>query len=164
MAIENKELTPEKKNDYKELLLNLSSSIKEKETLTSDEIKIDENLDSLSLKLDSLSTQEQANELLDDVKKELQALKEYWEYKDLSEQLEWKIEDFEKKTKNITKQKLWELQKNIYETNPNLTKEQIITKANKWRQKSSEEISWIVWSLSKKKGWIWKLARKATKW
>lgn len=161
MIIENKELTSENKNDYKELFSDLLKEIKKKEVLVSQKIKIDEKLDKLSSKLDSLNTQEQANNLLDDLKKELQNLKEYWEYKELSENLQLKVEDFEKKIKDITKKQLWELQKNIHKTNSDVTKEQIILKANQWRKKAFEEVSWIVLELSKKEGLIWKLAKKA---
>jgi len=163
--MKNKEaLTSKEKNKYKNLLSDLSKSIKNNEKLNHKKNQVDKKLEWLAWKIDTIKTQEQAHNLLDDVKKELQALKEYSEYNELSKKLEWKIEDFEKQVKSTTQQQLWKLQQNVITTNPELTKEQILSKADKWRKKATKEVSWIVARLAKKWGFLWKLAQLANKW
>jgi len=105
--MKNKEsLTPERKDEYKKLLSELSESIKKKEDSSSQKIQVDEKLGELTSKIDSLKTQGQANDFLDDVKKELQVLKVYSKYHELFEKLEKKVEEFEEQFKKTIQQQL----------------------------------------------------------
>ena len=158
----NKEkiLTENEKNEYKDLLSELSSSIKNAE-LNQKELNLYEKLTLLSRKIDKLWTKEQAYDFLDEVKNELQPLKEYAEYKKLFGDLERKVEDFEKQVKKHTKVQLSNLENDIIKTNLNLTKEQILSKADEWRKKAKNEMSWIVSMLAKKWWLLWKLAKLA---
>jgi len=162
MSIDDKKIeskiTIETKNEYKKLLSELSQSIKKTKQSISIKIDVDEKVWKLSWKIDELETQQQANDFLNDVKEELQVLKEYTEYKDLFELLEKKVEFFQKQIKKDTKNQLWELQQQIFE---NKKPTNIVSKASEWRKIHAEFISWIVDSLVKKWGFLWYFARLA---
>ena len=155
------EITQQEKNDFKKLkklLEDMALSIKKEENLSEklshETTDVDEKIWKLSSKIESLSTQKEASDFLNEIQSELWALKEYSE-------LEKKVDELKDKYSQNVKTKLTYLQKDIFDKN-NLTKEQLLIKSIKWRKKSAEKIwEWIVSKLAQRNDWIWKIARKA---
>ncbi len=154
-------ITQQEKNDFKKLLEDMASSIRNEEKLSNKTTEVDENILKLSSKIESLSTQKEASDFLNEIQCELWALKEYSEFKNILSDLEKKVDELKDKYSQNVKTKLTDLQKDIFDKN-NLTKEQLLIKANEWRQKSAKKIwEWIVSKLAQRDDWIWKLAKKA---
>ena len=154
-------ITQQEKNDFKKLLEDMASSIRNEEKLSNKTTEVDENILKLSSKIESLSTQKEASDFLNEIQSELWALKEYSEFKNILSDLEKKVDELKDKYSQNVKTKLTDLQKDIFDKN-NLTKEQLLIKANEWRQKSAKKIwEWIVSKLAQRDDWIWKLAKKA---
>ena len=149
------EITQQEKNDFKKLLEDMASSIKNKkeEKLSYETTDVDEKIWKLSSKIESLSTQKEASDFLNEIQSELWALKEYSE-------LEKKVDELKDKYSQNVKTKLTGLQKDIFDKN-NLINEQLLIKANEGRKQAFKEIKHLVDKLLKKGGLIWKIAKKA---
>jgi len=157
----NIEITQQEKADFKKLLDDMAQSIKKEEKLSNKTIQVDENIKKLSSKIESLSTQKEASDFLNEIQDELWALKEYSEFKNVLSDLEKKVEELKDKYSKNIKSKLTDLEKDIFDKN-NLTKEQLLKKANEGRQKASNKIkNWIISKLAQRDDWIWRLAKKA---
>ena len=150
-------LTPEQKNDLKQLLDEFSKEISE---LNNQEIK--NKLDNLKSEIPGLN-QENIKDFLKNVKAELNILKDYAEYKNIVGQLESKIEEIEKEILNPTKDELSKLQQNIKKIHniEDLSPEEIKNIADINRKKHAKHIEWIVEKLAQRNDWIWKIAKKA---
>ena len=157
----NIEITQQEKDDFKKLLDDMAQSIKKEEKLSNQTVQIDENILKLSSKIETLSTQKEASDFLDEIQDELWALKEYSEFKNILSDLEKKVDDLKDKYSQNVKNKLTDLEKDIFDKN-NLTKEQLLKKAAEWRKQASNKIkNWIISKLAQRDDWIWKLAKKA---
>lgn len=150
-------LTPEQKNDLKQLLDEFSKEISE---LNNQEIK--SKLDNLKSEIPGLN-QKNIKDFLNDVKAELNILKDYAEYKNIVGQLESKIEEIEKEILNPTKDELSKLQQNIRKVQniENLSPEEIKKIADSNRKKHAKYIEGIVEKLAQRNDWIGKIAKKA---
>jgi len=157
----NIEITQQEKDDFKKLLDDMAQSIKKEEKLSNQTVQIDENILKLSSKIETLSTQKEASDFLDEIQDELWALKEYSEFKNILSDLEKKVDELKDKYSQNVKNKLTDLEKDIFDKN-NLTKEQLLKKAAEWRKQASNKIkNWIISKLAQRDDWIWKLAKKA---
>ena len=114
-------LTPEQKNEIKQLLNEFAQEISD---LNNDNIK--SSLDHLKEEVSDLNSKN-VKDFLDDFKAELNILKEYTEYKNIVTKLEQKIDKIEKEIINPTKDELASLQKHIRQTKDieNLSPEEI---------------------------------------
>lgn len=159
---DKEKITNEEKQDFKKLLKDLSDSL-EKSNQKNNLLEnwLDENLNDLLMKVDSMQKKNQMQEMLTWLKNEIFTLKKNKEYREIFEMLEKKLEDYEKKAKQEIKDELSELQKII---NPkDLNSKEMIQKADKWRENEAKEIWSIVSDLEKRGGLIGKLAIKANK-
>lgn len=149
-------LTPEQKNEIKQLLNEFAQEISD---LNNDNIK--SSLDHLKEEVSDLNFKN-VKDFLDDFKAELNILKEYTEYKNIVTKLEQKIDKIEKEIINPTKDELANLQKHIRQTKDieNLSPEEIKKLAQEGRKKHSQEITGIVEKLAQRDDWIGKIARK----
>jgi chromatin segregation and condensation protein Rec8/ScpA/Scc1 (kleisin family) len=115
----------------------------------------------LSDKMDWINTIDDAKKLLEDVEKEIAALKEYKQFKELLSTLEEKVEELRKKYTQPFKKELADLQKKVV-TDSNISPEQIKKQAKIWRENAKKEIEeWIVAKLAQWNGWIARIAQKA---
>jgi alpha-D-ribose 1-methylphosphonate 5-triphosphate diphosphatase PhnM len=154
-------ITEQEKNDFKELLTELSFNIKIIEKKEWKTTEVDEHLMDLSMKIENINTTEQANDFLNEIQLELSALKDYSEFKNILSSLEKKVDELKNKYAQYTKKELNNLQQTVLDKSK-LTKEQIILKANIWRKKASSKIkNGIVAKLAQRNDWIWKIAQKA---
>jgi len=157
----NIEITNEDKENFKKLLEDMALSIKNEEKSSDKITEVDKNISKLSLKVENLSTKEEANDLLNEIQDELWVLKEYSEFKNILLSLEKKVDELKNKYSQSVKNKLTKLEEHIIDKN-NLTKEQLLAKAKEWRTKASNNIGkWIVSKLEQRDDWIWRLAKKA---
>ena len=159
----NKEklFSKEQKQDFSDLLIDLAKDIKQAEQKEWISTEVDEKLAELSNKMEWINTIEDAKKLLEDVEKELAALKEYKQFKELLTTLEEKVEDLRKKYTTPFKKELNDLQKSVI-SDSNISPEQIKKQAKIWREKASNEIEkWIVAKLAQWNGWIARIAQKA---
>ncbi len=153
-------ITQQDKNDFKKLLEDMALSIKKEEKSSNKTTEVDENILKLSSKIESISTQKEASDFLNEIQDELWALKEYSEFKNILSSLEKKVDELKDKYSQNIKSKLTDLQKDIFDNN-NLTKEQLLKKADEWRKQASSNIkNWIVSKLAQRDDWIWRLAKK----
>lgn len=161
MSVEK--LSQNQKDGIKNLLEWLSDSIKTAEQ-NLENTPVDTEMDKLVAKVANLETQSQADNLLEDVKLQLWALKEYNQYKELSLQLQDKVSDFEKMTTQNFQKQLGDLKKELVKKplNPHTAnKKEIIEAAELGRTADELEITSVVDSLILKGWWLWKLAQKA---
>lgn len=162
MSIEK--LNQNQKNSIRHLLEWLSDSIRAAEQ-NLENTHIDEEIDKIILQVSWLKTQSEAENLLEDVKLQISALREYKNYKKLSIELKDRISEFELQNIKNVKKELWDLKKQISwnrKLNPNTASSADISKAAEaWRYSSSEEIESLVESMATKGWFLWNLARKA---
>jgi len=156
-----KPLSMHQKKDLKDLLEDLSSQIKSREEVNWVNTPVDEKLLKMSKKVDTLLTEKEAKEFLDDVKEELAVLREYQNFEELLWKLERKVDKLRETFTHKIKKEIANLQKEILDGN-NLTPEQMLVKARLWRKTAANEIEkWIVAKLAQREDWIWRLAKKA---
>jgi len=161
MIDREKLLSNEQKDDLKGLLEDLSWQIKSKEEVAWIDVSVDEKLLKMSQKIDTLLTEKEAKDFLDDVKEELAVLREYQNFKELLWKLERKVDEIEKQYTSKVKTKIADLQKEVLDKN-NLTPKQMKELARQGRKNAANEISdWIVAKLAQREDWIGKIAKKA---
>ena len=160
MLEKEKLVSNEQKDELKDLLEDLASSIKSKEEVSGIDTEVDEKILALSSQIESLKTQNEFEWLLNEVKEELQVLKEYKAFKELLTKLEKKVDQLTQKVTSSTKKQIQSFAKRegLILDNPKLAKKL----ANEWRSKAASEIEkGIVAKLAERDDWIWKLAKKA---
>jgi len=163
MTDREKLLSNEQKDDLRDLLWKISEQIKAKEEVKHIETGVDEKLLKISKKIDNLTTKQEAKNFLDEVKEELAVLKEYQAFKELLWNLERKVDEIKEQYTKKVKDKIaqFKQQEWLPDLN-NLTPEQMVKLADKWRKNAANEISdWIVAKLAQREDWIGKIAKKA---
>ena len=163
MTDREKLLSNEQKDDLRDLLWKISEQIKAKEEVKHIETGVDEKLLKISKKIDNLTTKQEAKNFLDEVKEELAVLKEYQAFKELLWNLERKVDEIKEQYTKKVKDKIaqFKQQEWLPDLN-NLTPEQMVKLADKWRKNAANEISdWVVTKLAQRDDWIGKIAKKA---
>ena len=154
-------LSEEQKQDFSDLLNDLAKYIKQAEQQEWINTEVDEKLAELSNKMKWINTIKEAKKLLENVEKELAALKDYKQFKELLTTLEEKVEVLRRKYTTLLKKELNNLQQLVV-SESNISPDQIRKQAEKWRKKASNKIEkWIVAKLAQWNGWIAHIAQKA---